>query len=55
MDRTSNGGSRIWVTDLGSANGTLVNGKIIPAHVQVPIEQGDYLTLGKLKLQICNE
>jgi pSer/pThr/pTyr-binding forkhead associated (FHA) protein len=51
IDHKVIGGSRAWITDLGSANGTLVNGKIIPAHIPVPIENGDYLTLGSLKLQ----
>jgi hypothetical protein len=42
----------IWVTDLGSANGTRVNGKIIPAHTPFKLKHEDILTLGNLKVQI---
>jgi hypothetical protein len=42
----------IWVTDLGSANGTRVNGKKIPAHAPFPLEHKDILTLGNLKVQM---
>ena len=40
------------VTDLGSANGTRINGKKISAHTPHPIKYGDILTLGKFKIQI---
>ncbi len=42
----------ITITDLGSANGTRINGKKIPAHTPVPLQNGDVLTLGKFKLQV---
>lgn len=41
-----------YVIDLGSANGTRVNGTPIPAHSEVPIHHNDILTLGKLKIQV---
>lgn len=42
----------VTVTDLGSANGTHVNGVKLPAHEPHPLSDGDYLTLGKFKTQI---
>ncbi len=43
---------RAVVKDLGSANGTRINGKRISAHAEHVLAHGDILTLGKLKLQI---
>ena len=43
---------QILATDLGSVNGTRINGQKIPAHKPWLIHHGDILTLGKLKLQI---
>ena len=37
--------------DLGSANGTLLNGKKIPPNEPQRIKNEDIITLGKLKLQ----
>jgi pSer/pThr/pTyr-binding forkhead associated (FHA) protein len=42
----------VTITDLGSANGTRVNGKKIKAHEPHPLESGDILTLGKFKVQV---
>jgi pSer/pThr/pTyr-binding forkhead associated (FHA) protein len=42
----------ISVTDLGSANGTRVNGKKISPHTPQTLENGDILTLGKFKVQV---
>jgi pSer/pThr/pTyr-binding forkhead associated (FHA) protein len=42
----------IWVTDLGSVNRTLVNGKEIGTQIAFPLDHGDILTLGNLKLQL---
>jgi len=42
----------ITVTDLGSANGTRVNGKKLAAHASQTINDGDILTLGKFKVQV---
>jgi pSer/pThr/pTyr-binding forkhead associated (FHA) protein len=40
------------VTDLGSSNGTRVNGQKIVPHVEYPINHGDTIAIGKLKLKI---
>lgn len=40
------------IEDLGSANGTRLNGKRIVEHTPYPLQDGDILTLGKLKIQI---
>ena len=45
-------GSEITITDLGSANSTLVNGVNITAHEPHKLCSGDRIELGKLKLQI---
>lgn len=42
----------VVVTDLGSANGTRVNGMQITPHIPCPIKHGDIVTLGKFKIQI---
>jgi pSer/pThr/pTyr-binding forkhead associated (FHA) protein len=42
----------IVVTDLGSSNGTRVNGQKIVSHVDYPINHGDIIALGKLKIQV---
>ena len=43
---------QVLITDLGSANGTRVNGMQITPHIPYPIKHGDILTLGKFKIQI---
>lgn len=40
------------ITDLGSANGTRLNGQKLPPHRPSPIKNGDILTLGKLRIQL---
>ena len=42
----------ITVQDLGSVNGTRVNGKKLAPHSTTSLSHGDILTLGKLKIQI---
>lgn len=42
----------VTVTDLGSANGTRVNGKKIAPHTPQSLDNGDILTLGKFKIQV---
>lgn len=44
--------SRLTVTDLGSANGTRLNGRPITSHIPYPLNHEDVLTLGKFKIQI---
>jgi hypothetical protein len=43
---------RVVVTDLGSSNGTRVNGQKIMPHIDYPLNHGDVIALGKLKIQI---
>lgn len=43
---------RCTIADLGSSNGTRVNGQKIAPHVDYPLNHGDVVALGKLKLQI---
>jgi len=42
---------RVYLTDLGSVNGTRVNGNRLEPHVARPLQNGDIVILGKLKLQ----
>ncbi|MGZ9223939.1 MAG: FHA domain-containing protein [Anaerolineales bacterium] len=44
--------NRIMVMDLGSSNGTYVNGRRINPHVEESLSHGDIVALGKLKIQI---
>jgi pSer/pThr/pTyr-binding forkhead associated (FHA) protein len=40
------------VMDLGSANGTSINGYDIPVNSEVPLNHGDVLSLGKFNLKV---
>lgn len=42
----------VYITDLGSSNGTRVNGQKIAPQVEFPLDHGDMVALGKLKIQI---
>jgi pSer/pThr/pTyr-binding forkhead associated (FHA) protein/vacuolar-type H+-ATPase subunit H len=42
-----NKGGKLWIEDLGSANGTYLNGEKIEAKRLMPIEPGDKVRLGK--------
>lgn len=44
--------NKIYVIDLGSANGSSVNGYDIPANSEVPLNHGDVLTLGKFSMKV---
>ena len=44
--------NKIHVIDLGSANGSSINGYEIPANSEVPLNHGDVLSLGKFKLKV---
>ena len=46
------GPQRISIMDLGSSNGTRVNGQKIVPHVDYPVKHGDIIALGKLKIQL---
>ncbi len=43
---------RIFITDLGSSNGTRVNGQKIMPNVDYPLNHGDVIALGKFKIQV---
>jgi len=43
---------KIFVVDLGSANGSSVNGYEIPANSEVPLNHGDVLSLGKFNMKV---
>ena len=43
---------RISIRDLGSSNGTYINGRRITPLVDQELNQGDIVSLGKLKIQI---
>jgi len=43
---------QVMITDLGSGNGTRINGDKIEPHIPHPIKNGDLLNLGKFKIQI---
>jgi len=42
----------VVLVDLGSSNGTYVNGLRIMPNIEQPIRHGDIVALGKLKMQI---
>ena len=46
------GGTAIKVEDLGSTNGTLLNGKELPPYTPTPLKHGDQLQLGKLLIEV---
>jgi pSer/pThr/pTyr-binding forkhead associated (FHA) protein len=43
--------NRVFLTDLGSVNGTRVNGVRLEPHAARPLQNGDIIILGKLKIQ----
>jgi FHA domain/zinc-ribbon domain len=45
-------GKRVYVMDLGSSNGTYLNGKRLTPNSDQTLNHGDMLALGKLKIQI---
>lgn len=47
------GRQRVSITDLGSANGTRVNGQKIVPHIDYPLKHGDAIALGKMIIQIA--
>lgn len=42
----------VIIMDLGSSNGTYINGTRIVPNVEQPLRHGDIIALGKLKIQI---
>jgi hypothetical protein len=45
-------GKRVIIMDLGSANGTYVNGKRLTANTERLLNHGDVVALGKFKFQV---
>ena len=43
---------RIVVVDLGSSNGTYLNGVRLSPYIETPVSHGDLIFLGKLKIQL---
>jgi hypothetical protein len=43
---------RPMIMDLGSSNGTYLNGKRLVPYIDTPIDHGDNILLGKLKIQV---
>lgn len=48
--RHNNG--KVIIMDLGSSNGTYVNGTRLMPNVEQPLRHGDIVALGKLKMQV---
>jgi len=44
--------NRLTVTDLGSTNGTYLNGKLLPSYKDHVVVHGDTLSLGTLEFKI---
>ena len=44
--------SRVMVMDLGSSNGTYLNGRRLNPHTEESLNHGDIVALGKLKIQV---
>jgi len=47
-----NNGGNVIIMDLGSANGTYINGTRIVSNIEQTLRHGDMVALGKLKMQI---
>jgi hypothetical protein len=43
---------RVVVVDLGSSNGTYLNGIRLSPYIETPVSHGDLIYLGKLKIQV---
>lgn len=43
-------GPKVYVQDIGSSNGTVVNGEQVPAHVPVQLHSGDCIQIQELKI-----
>jgi pSer/pThr/pTyr-binding forkhead associated (FHA) protein len=44
--------NRLEVVDLGSSNGSRLNGVVMQAHLPFPLRDGDELILGKMKVRV---
>ncbi|MDQ3931159.1 MAG: FHA domain-containing protein [Chloroflexota bacterium] len=50
--RLARNGGQFYLEDLGSMNGTVVNGQRIPPHTMHPLRPGDRIITGKMELTI---
>jgi hypothetical protein len=48
-------GSSVIFMDLGSANGTFLNGVRLSPNMEQPLRHGDIISLGKLRMQVLIE
>lgn len=44
----------VYIVDLDSANGTMINGRRVEPQTPVPVRHGDILQLGRLRLQLIS-
>jgi pSer/pThr/pTyr-binding forkhead associated (FHA) protein len=44
--------NKVFIEDLGSINGTFINGKKLVSHLPEALSNGDILHLGKLPLEV---
>lgn len=47
-----NNSGNVVIMDLGSSNGTYINGTRIVPNIEQPLRHGDIVALGKLKMQV---
>ncbi len=47
-----NNSGNVAIMDLGSSNGTYINGTRIVPNIEQPLRHGDIVALGKLKMQV---
>ena len=47
-----NNSGNVIIMDLGSSNGTYINGTRIVPNIEQPLRHGDVVALGKLKMQV---
>jgi pSer/pThr/pTyr-binding forkhead associated (FHA) protein len=45
-------GNRFFIEDVGSANGTFLNGQRLTPYLPHPLQKGDKLQLGRLQLSV---
>jgi len=46
---------QIVIADLGSSNGTYLNGSRLKPYAETPVSHGDVINLGKFKIQVLME
>ena len=46
------GDGRFWLVDIGSSNGTRLNGQTIRPQDAIPLDPGDVVAIGKVELKV---